>query len=85
MVPATRSAVLDLDGVVLRHQTELLEERQVAVAEVVEVVAWVGSWHEATVARRSQRKVFAVERRPAIPSGDTRFDARRLKGFKEGP
>ena len=76
MVPTTVCPVLDLDGVVLRYQTELLEKGQVAVAEVVEVVARVRSWHGATVARRSERKVFAVGGRPAIPSGPTRFDER---------
>jgi hypothetical protein len=35
-------------------------------------VAWVRSWHGATVAHRSGRKVFAVEGFPAIPSSDSR-------------
>jgi hypothetical protein len=38
VVPTTRRAVLDLDGVVLGHQPEFLEQRQIAAAEVSEVV-----------------------------------------------
>ena len=51
VVPATRCAVLDLDGVVLRYQAELLEQRQVAAAEVSEVVTRTWSGHGPTVTR----------------------------------
>ncbi len=59
VVPATRRAVLDLDGVVLGHQAEFLEQRQVAAAEVSEVVTWIWSGHGPTVARHHRRPANA--------------------------
>ena len=62
MVPTARGAVLDLDGVVLRHQSELFEQWKVAVVEVSEVLARVWSWHAMTVACGLQ----GVEERPCL-------------------
>jgi hypothetical protein len=60
VVPATRRAVLDLDGVVLGHQAEFLEQRQIAAAEVSEVVTWIWSGHGPTVARHHRRPLALV-------------------------
>jgi hypothetical protein len=60
VVPTTRRAVLDLDGVVLGNQAEFLKQRQVAAVEVSEVVTWIWSGHGPTVARHDERPVSPV-------------------------
>ena len=73
VVPTTRRTVPDLDGVVLRNQAESLKQRQVAAAEVPEVVTWIWSGHGPTVARHNRRPeipdsaAFQSSTRPYVP------------------